>query len=71
MVSQEEVKPLHIVWMQGGKEKAADTWFHSLIEGEEVKKFEELNDNALGYIVRKWGAAVKNVLKCEIGFEIG
>ena len=44
--------------------------FHSLIEGEEVKN-EELNDNALGYMVRKWGAAVKNVLKCEIGFEIG
>lgn len=38
--------------------------------GEEVKN-EELNDNALGYMVRKWGAAVKNVLKCEIGFEIG
>ena len=44
--------------------------FHSLREGEEVKN-EELNDNALGYIVRKWGAAVKNVLKCEIGLEIG
>ena len=44
--------------------------FHSLIEGEEVKN-EEINNDALGYIVRKWGAAVKNILKCEIGFELG
>lgn len=31
--------------------------------GEEVKNEELNDDNALGYIVRKWGAAVKNVFK--------
>ena len=44
--------------------------FHGLVEGEKVKN-EEINNNIVGYMVRKWGAAVKNTKKCEIGCEIG